>query len=134
MSKENVELVKEMCESFVAGNLERALELLHTDVEWLGTVGGLDEGRSYRGHDEVIEAFMENYEAWEQHSLETIRYLDAGNDVVVFWHEVGQGKGSGVEVESDTAVIYTVENGSVVRVRGYMDRDAALEAAGLSEG
>jgi ketosteroid isomerase-like protein len=36
------------------------------------------------------------------------------------------------EVETDTAVIYTVKDGSVVRVDPYMDRDQALEAAGLT--
>ena len=46
----------------------------------------------------------------------------------ILWHEVGRGKGSGVEVETRTAVVYTVR----VEVQGYMDRRQALEAVGLS--
>jgi ketosteroid isomerase-like protein len=133
MSQENVEVVREMCESFVAGQIERALELLDEDVEWRGTVGGLDEGRIYRGHKEVIAAFMETYEAWDQHSLDPTDFIDAGDQVVVFWHEVGRGKESGALVETDTGVIYTVKDGSVVLVRGFIDRSKALEAAGLSD-
>jgi ketosteroid isomerase-like protein len=36
-------------------------------------------------------------------------------------------------METDTAVIYDVRDGRVVRIQGYMDRAKALEAAGLRE-
>jgi ketosteroid isomerase-like protein len=36
-------------------------------------------------------------------------------------------------METDTAVVFTVREGRVVRVQGYMDQATALEAAGLSE-
>jgi ketosteroid isomerase-like protein len=52
--------------------------------------------------------------------------------VVVLWHEVGRGKRSGVEVETRTAVVYTVRDEEVIEVQGYMDRRQALQAAGLS--
>jgi ketosteroid isomerase-like protein len=48
-------------------------------------------------------------------------------------HEYRRGKGSGIEVETDTAVVFTVRDGRVVSVQGYIDQVAALEAAGLSE-
>jgi hypothetical protein len=47
-------------------------------------------------------------------------------------HEYRRGKGSGIELESETAVVIAVSGGRVTRIQGYMDRDAALEAAGLS--
>ncbi len=133
MSQENVEILRGMCDAFIVGDAATALAGLDDEVEWHGTIGGLDEGRTYHGHDQVIEGFVDNLQAWESHSLETRRYIDAGDKVVVFWHEVGRGKESGVDVENDTAVIYTIRGGKVVDVQGYMDRDAALEAVGLSE-
>ena len=96
-------------------------------------VGGLDDGKVARGHREVIAGFVEAFEAWERQSLETTDYFDAGDRVVVFFHEVAKGRESGAVVETDTGVIFTVKDGSVVRVDPYMDRDEALEAAGLSE-
>lgn len=82
----------------------------------------------------VIQAFVDNLEAWERHSLDTQRFIGAGDRVVVFWQEVGRGKGSGVEVESDTTVIYTVAaSGKVVHAQGYTDRAEALAAVGLRE-
>lgn len=133
MSQENVEIVREMCEAFNDGDMEGALAKLHPEVEWHGTVGGLDEGKVFRGHREVISAFVESAQAWERQTLETTRFIDAGDRVVVFWHEVARGRQSGAQVETDTAVIYTVDAGGVVRVDPYMDRDLALESAGLSE-
>jgi ketosteroid isomerase-like protein len=44
-----------------------------------------------------------------------------------------RGKGSGVELEGETAVVFTVRDGQVVRMQGYMDRAAAQKAAGLPE-
>ena len=38
---------------------------------------------------------------------------------------------AGVELEDDTAVVVTVRDGRIVRIQGYMDQDAALQAAGL---
>src|SRR5947209_16767587 len=97
-----------MCDAFLAGDLEVALNGLDHEVVWHGTIGGLDEGRVARGHRDVIEAFAENLHEWESLSLEAQRYIDAGDRVVVFWHEEGRGRSSGVEVSTDTAVIYTV--------------------------
>ena len=36
-------------------------------------------------------------------------------------------------METDTAAISTLHEGRVVEVRNYLDRNKALEAAGLSE-
>jgi uncharacterized protein len=132
MSQENVELVRGMCEAFLAGDVAAALDVLHAEVIWHGTIGGIEEGRTAHGHNEVIEGFMESLRDWESHSLEIEDYLDAGDSVVVLWHEVGRGKRSGVEVESRTAVVYTVRDKEVIEVQGYMDRRQALQAAGLS--
>ena len=41
------------------------------------------------------------------------------------------GKGSGVPIELEYFAVYEVNDGTVVRTRQYLDRDTALEAAGL---
>jgi ketosteroid isomerase-like protein len=124
-----------MCEAFVAADYARSLALLSPDVEWLGTIGGLDEGKLSRGHSEVIDAFVDNQQAWESIVIEPQRFFGAGADLVVaFWHDIARGRVSGAEVETDTGVVYTVREGLVVRVQPYMDRAEALRAAGLDPG
>jgi ketosteroid isomerase-like protein len=84
------------------------------------------------GLAQIGEVFEEeDLEAWEERRLEPEEFIDAGDDVVVLLHEYRRGRGSGVELESDTAVVFAVRDGRVIRIQGYMDRDAALEAAGL---
>jgi ketosteroid isomerase-like protein len=133
VSEQNVEIVRTMCDAFCAGDYPTALDLLDSEVEWHGTAGGLDEGQVFRGHSEVVAAFIDSAGAWESQILETTELIDADKVVVVFWHEIARGRESGAEVETETAVLYAVENGKIVRVTPFMDRAKALEAAGLSE-
>ncbi len=37
-----------------------------------------------------------------------------------------------MELAIDAAVVFDLRDGRIVRVQGYMDRDVALEAAGVS--
>jgi uncharacterized protein len=134
MSQENVEIVREVFESFLSGDQKRTARLVDPEVEFRGTVGGLEEGRIAHGLPQIVETFdVEDLEAWEERRLEPEEFIDADDDVVVLVHEYRRGRGSGVELEIDTAVVFAVRDGRVVRIQGYMDRDAALEAAGLSE-
>jgi ketosteroid isomerase-like protein len=134
MSQENVELVREAFESFMGGDQKRTAGLVDPEVEFHGTVGGLEEGRIAHGLAQIDQEFEEeDLEAWEERRLEAEEFIDAGDNVVVLLHEYRRGRGSGVKLETDTAVVVAVREGRVVRIQGYMDRAAALEAAGLSE-
>ena len=106
---------------------------LAPDIELHGTVGGLTEGSVWRGPEQVRDFFEQDSEAWHERRLDTEQFIDAGDCVAVLLHEFRRGKGSGVEMETDTAMVYEVRDGRVVRIQGYMDRDEALEAAGLRE-
>jgi ketosteroid isomerase-like protein len=103
------------------------------DCEWHATVGGIDEGRVYRGHSEIVEAYEDYFETWERIELRPEEIIDTGDQLVVLVHEVARGRESGVMVETDTGTVSTLRDGRVIRVRSYMDRAQALEAAGLSK-
>lgn len=134
MSRENVEIVRRIVEDAVQGRWEESARQLGRDTEWHGTVGGLTEGSVWRGPEQIRKVFeQEDAEAWEERRLEAEEFIDAGDCVVVLLHEFRRGKGSGVEMEADTAVVYEVRHGRVVRIQGYMNRAEALEAAGLRE-
>ena len=135
MSEENVEVVRRSTQAFVAGDAETALAALDPEIEWHATVGGIDEGRIARGHEEVVQAFVDYFETWERLEMRVDEYIDAGgDDVVVFWHEVAKGRKSGAVVETDTGTIQTVRDGKIVRVRSYMDRDDVIHLNLISTG
>jgi ketosteroid isomerase-like protein len=134
MSEENVNAVKALLDASMRRDMARVTELVDPDVELHGTVGGVEEGRVYRGLVEVIREYDEvDGEAWEERRLEPEGFLDVDDNVVVMFHEFRRGKGSGVELELDTAAIYTMRDGRVARIQGFMDPAAARKAAGLSE-
>ena len=134
MSQENVEIVRRMYEFWSGGDWEGMVKLVDADVEQHGTVGGLEEGHISRGIDEIRQRFeAENIEVWEEHRIEPVRFIDAGERVVVIQHEYQRGKGSGVEIEIDTASVFNVRGGRIVRIQPYMNPAEALEAVGLSE-
>ena len=133
MSAEGVEFLRRGTEAFVSGDPESARELLHPDVEWHGTVGGLDEGRVFRGREEVVRNFAGYFEEGERLEMHAERYIDTGGeDVVIFFREVAKGRESGIVMETETAVINTVRDGRLVRVRPFLDRELALREAGLT--
>ena len=127
-------IVREAFEAFLGGDQEKTAQLVDPEVEFHGTVGGLEEGQIAHGQPQIDRQFgEEDLEAWEERRLEAEEFIDAGDDVVVLLHEYRRGRGSGIELEAKTAVVCAVNGGRVVRIQGYMDRGAALEAAGLSE-
>jgi ketosteroid isomerase-like protein len=133
MSQENVEIVRRVGEAFLREEWDQAAHLLDPEVELHGTIGGLAEGSVARGLQQIREEFQqEDSEAWDERRLEAESFIDAGDRVVVLLHEFRRGRGSGVELETDTAVVCEVRDRRVIRIQGYMDRAEALEAAGLS--
>jgi ketosteroid isomerase-like protein len=139
MSRENVEIVRGVFETFQAG-MERGdpgaafdTEALVADAEWLPAPGfaGSAVCRGREGFVEFMRTWTEDFEDW---SIRVERLIDAGNDrVVALLHQWATGKGSGVPVEVHSALIYELEGGRVVRMRNYLSHADALEAAELEE-
>jgi ketosteroid isomerase-like protein len=53
--------------------------------------------------------------------------------VVGVFKQSATGKGSEAPIEGEYTLIYDLRDGQLVRIRAYLDRAEALEAAGLSE-
>jgi ketosteroid isomerase-like protein len=114
------------------GDIEMMLKMFYDpDVEWHGTIGGLEEQRVVHGHSEVLKGFEDYFETWERLELRPEEVIDTGNDLIVFVHEVASGRERGMIVETDTATVQTLRDGLIVRVRNFMERSEALEAVGL---
>jgi uncharacterized protein len=133
MSQENVEIVRRFADCWVRSDWTGGAELVDPDVEQHSTVGGLEEGRVLRGVEEIRRDYELVEESWDEHRIEMERLIDAGDRIVLFQREYQRGRSSGVELEIEAAVIFDLRDGRIVRIQGYMDRAAALEAAGMSE-
>ena len=133
MSEENVDLVRDSFAAWERGDLDW-LER-HTDPEVeIAQPPNLPGTSTYKGKEGLREALRDWPSQWEEFRIELLEAtaLDQGR-VLAMTHQVGRGKGSGVEVEADFGFVFTVRQGKLVRWQMFTSREEALEAAGLSE-
>jgi ketosteroid isomerase-like protein len=134
MSRETFANLKRGYEAFNRGDASVAMDLATPDVEWgtSGTFPGLVG--VYRG-PEALPRWMDTIRsAWEKFEItpdEVVR--DEGDVLVVAERQRGRGRGSGVEVVMRVFSVYCFREGKIRRRQAFTEREAALEAAGLSE-
>jgi len=92
------------------------------------------EAGTFRGRDAYLRYARDFIAQFEQFVFSVEELIDAGPDkVLVCLHLTGRGKESGAAFDFRPAWLYTVCDGRVVKIRAYLDRGEALEAAGLRE-
>ena len=117
-------------EAFSRGDFDAAIAIAHPEIEFIPP-GGQE---SLRGAV-AFRAWMEP-DAFEKQTLEIRDFRINGNKVLVRQHAWARGAGSGIEMELDTWVLWTLDDdGLVRRVVAFLPHEEteALEAAGLSE-
>ena len=131
MSEENVELVKDAFNRWNAG--ERTFEdEIHPDVEIVSR--GLMQGRLLRGREGVRRWFREVDEQFDEWSITTEEWRDAGDYVVALGRAHMHGRESGIELDQPVGWLFEIRDGQVLRLETFLDKPAeALEAAGLRE-
>jgi ketosteroid isomerase-like protein len=130
MSEENVELVRRGHEAFRDSGEEAIFEYLHADID-LTAVEELPGNETYHGHDGVRRFFQTLREAFGDFGWEPQEFVDLGDHILVATRFFAEGRGSGIPVEAMIYNVWTVRRGKAVRVRGFLNRSDALEAAGL---
>jgi uncharacterized protein len=126
MSRENVEVVRRLFETYGRGDHAEAASCLAPDVVY-------QVGQEVPAHGrDAVRAVWERWES-DLEELETIpeEFIDAGDQVVVTVYYSGRGRGSGIELEDRLFEVYTLRDGKCVRKVEFRDRADALEAAGL---
>jgi ketosteroid isomerase-like protein len=134
MSQENVEILRRGYEAISRGDVDTVLKICDPDIECQLPEGGINTG-TLRGH-QAVRDFLGGYmDALESFRFEPEEFREADDRVVVFLRVLGRGRGSGLEVDTRPAHVWTMKGGLAVRVEVFPDREkrAALEAAGLSE-
>jgi ketosteroid isomerase-like protein len=128
MSEENVEIAQGFLQACASGDLDGALAHADPKIVWNPTQEGQAEG---------ITAVRDTMERWED-SFEDLELtyeetIDVGDRVLLRTHVSGRGRGSGVEVNTRSYMLWTLQGSKVVRMDEFTERADALEAAGLSE-
>jgi uncharacterized protein len=131
MSRENVEVVRGVIDGWLRGD-PATLELISDDVVYVSPPT-MPDGRTYHGHEGVLQWVVDWGQEWTDYELDVLRYRDLGDRVVTVERNRATGKRSGVAVDMQTVSLWTLRNGKVVRWQGYATEEEALEAAGVRE-
>ena len=128
MSQENLEIVRKAVEAYARGDLDTALTHADPDIVWNPVEEAATQGQdAIRANVERWEIDFDDFEATPE------EYIDAGDQVLVTIHWSGRGRGSGLQVDIRTYMVFTARDGTLIRMDEFTERSEALEAAGLSE-
>jgi ketosteroid isomerase-like protein len=92
----------------------------------------VEEATTIRGHDELIRWIERWLDAWDDAWDEVDEIVEAGDVVVAAIRVHGRGRRSGMEISQRLFDVFELRDGRILRVTEYLDRDQALEAAGLA--
>jgi ketosteroid isomerase-like protein len=106
------------------GAYEAALAAFAHDVE---VVTSLER---FHGHAGMVEEARRWEEMWIDYRFEVSDLVDAGDKVVLLYHQVGKARESGTEVEERAGWVYTLRGRKIVRVEMFQDCESAMRAAG----
>ena len=94
----------------------------------------VEEEEPVRGHEGMVGWIQRWFEAWDEMDEVLNEVLEPQNDVVITTVTIrGRGAASDVHVDQRFFHVCDMRNGKVLRMREYLERDQALEAAGFSE-
>jgi ketosteroid isomerase-like protein len=137
MSQEDVEAARRLWERFTENaasgraDPEGLTDLVHPDVEyredprWPGT--GV-----YRGLEEIQARFEEYLEILGPMDMTLRDVLERGAAVVMVFELRGKSVPTNVPFEHVWAYVLTFRDGRLSEWRAFFDKDAALEAVGLT--
>jgi ketosteroid isomerase-like protein len=129
MSEENVQLVRRVYEGWARGDFSDSdafdPEIEFEMVDW-------PHQTLARGVQEMSTTWRATLTAFDDFRAVPLEYVDCGSNVLVINQIEASGKESGAEVSAETATVWTVENGRVVRLALYWDTARAREVAGAA--
>jgi ketosteroid isomerase-like protein len=132
MSQENVEIVQRAMAAYMGNDEATVRKIVAPDVV-ISTRPDQPDVREHHGYDGMLRASAEWLEAWDEHTMEAARVWDAGDLVILATRESARGKISGVPLETESIFVYTLSQGTIVRIQIFGSEREALQAVGLAE-
>jgi ketosteroid isomerase-like protein len=126
---ENVRRLRDLVETFNSGDFDAVMEFVHPDVE-LKLVEGSITGESLRGA-EAVRRWLEP-DAFESIQLQIEAVHEHGDRLLVDTIAHSRAAGSGIELDQRVYQVVTMREGRASLVEHWLDRERALESAGLT--
>jgi ketosteroid isomerase-like protein len=129
MSQQNIEIAQRFIEHWNQTG-DFPWELVDPDILYVIDPPAWLAG-TYRGHAEVKDLLRRTWDVYDEFRFEVDDFIDAGDSVVGLGAAHVRGALSGAPAVQPGASVQRVRDGRIVALRIYLNRDEALEAAGL---
>ena len=126
MSQDNVELVQRVYEGWARGDFS-ATDAFDPEIDF--EMVDWPHQTRVRGVQDMSTTWRATLAAFDDFRAVPLEYVDCGSNVLVINQIEASGKESGAEVSAETATVWTVANGRVVRMALYWDTDRARAVA-----
>jgi ketosteroid isomerase-like protein len=132
MSKENVEIVRDVINAFNRADLESPARHFAPDVSWHDQ-RELPGARIHHGLDGVGRHLRSAMEDLDDYHAEVKAIRDVGDRVMIRALVSARGRLSGAPVKRETFTVMTLGDERITRVEIFGSEAEALEAVGLKE-
>jgi ketosteroid isomerase-like protein len=128
----NAEIVRELARLSDAGDFDRMRPLLHPDAIMWGPEGWPERG-PMEGREAVVRQYRRLAEDYAERRAEVSDITASRHWVVgrLRWHI--RARHSGIESVLDDWFASRFEDGQIIEIRWFWDREEALETAGLMD-
>lgn len=130
--EKNAEVAAQAIRAFNRDDVDAFANLTTPDFEWSPSMVAI-EGETFGGREGIETYFGKLDDAWEKFHIHADRFRHSGDRVIMLGRLEGRGKTSGVPVDAPLGMIFDFRDGTISRIRGYLDHYEALRAGGLPE-
>lgn len=129
MARDEIEVLRGVYAEWGHGNFRAGMELFDADIELV--MHATPDPGTYRGLD-AVQGFMRDFlKQWSRYTIEAQELLGSGEKVLVVGMQHAVAAQTGIELELPTNAVWTFRNGRVARMLWTLDRNEALQEAGL---
>ena len=122
------EIVRRAHEALNAGDIETLVAVCDADFR-LDMSDRVLNPSVYEGHDGIRAFYAEMMDIWESFTWEPTELREFNEVVVSLLESKGKGRGSGLELDRRSAMLWHVSDEKALSLTFYRDPDAALAAA-----
>lgn len=128
--QDNVRLVQDAYDAFKTGDIERLLQMLTDDVEWItpGPPDVMPAAGHRRGRNGAAEFFTALTTQEDVELFEPQEYIAQGDKVVALCSYRGRVKATGRTAEAELIHVFEIKEGKVRHFREFFDTASVLPA------
>ena len=110
MSSQDVEIVQRAHDALNRGDMDALVGLCDAGFR-LDMSDRIFNPAVYEGHEGIRRFYSEVRDVWASYVWQPEEIIEAGENIVALLRSTGRGRGSGVEVERDTAMLWSLSGG-----------------------